>query len=353
MPPSADIDHPPNGNGLSISHSNGHHRGTMSHITRPLVPGVYVPTVLFFDQDEEIDTATVRRHAVHLAREGVAGIAVQGSNGEAVHLTPKERDTVTRETREALDSAGFSSIPLIVGCGAEATRQAIGLCKEAAAAGGDYALILPPSYYKGLFSPESIKSFFRDIADASPIPIILYNYPPAVGGVDLNSDVLIELGQHPNIAGCKFTCANTGKLARVAAAFKGPSSNGKQNGANSSAGQFACFGGSGDFTLQTMISGGQGIIGGIANLAPKTCIQTMKCYDDGNIKEAQRLQEILARGDWAAIQTGLVGTKVAMQEYLGYGGWARKPLPKPEGEERRKIVEDFAELMELEKTLAA
>lgn len=353
MPPSADIDHTPNGNGLSTSHSNGYHRGTMSPITRPLVPGVYVPTVLFFGQDEEIDTATVRRHAVHLAREGVAGIAVQGSNGEAVHLTPKERDTVTRETREALDSAGFSSIPLIVGCGAEATRQAIGLCKEAAAAGGDYALILPPSYYKGLFSPESVKSFFKDIADASPIPIILYNYPPAVGGLDLTSDVLIELGQHPNIAGCKFTCANTGKLARVAAAFKGPSSHGKQNGANSSAGQFACFGGSGDFTLQTMISGGQGIIGGIANLAPKTCIRTMKCYEEGDTKEAQRLQEVLARGDWAAIQTGLVGTKVAMQEYMGYGGWARKPLPRPEGEERRKIVEGFAELMELENSLVA
>ncbi|KAK7966415.1 uncharacterized protein PG986_000692 [Apiospora aurea] len=350
MPPSADFDTTQNGNGRSASHSNGLQRARMSHTTRPLVPGVYVPTVLFFDQDEEIDTETVRRHAVHLAREGVAGIAVQGSNGEAVHLTPKERVTVTRATREALDSAGFSNTPLIVGCGAEATRQAIELCKEAAAAGGDYALILPPSYYQGLFTSDSVKSFFKDIADASPIPIILYNYPPAVGGLDLNSDVLIELGQHPNIVGCKFTCANTGKLARVAAAFKGLS-NGKQNGSNSASGKYVCFGGSGDFTLQTMISGGQGIIGGIANLAPKTCIQTMKCYDEGKIQEAQRLQEVLARGDWAAIQTGLVGTKVAMQEYMGYGGWARKPLPKPEGEERRKIVESFAELMELENKL--
>lgn len=325
----------------------------MSPITRPLVPGIYVPTVLFFDdENEDIDTDTVQRHAVHLAREGVAGIAVQGSNGEAVHLTSQERALVTRTTRDALDSAGFTHMPLIVGCGAQSTREAIQLCNEAAHSGGDYALVLPPSYYQGLFKPETIKSFFTDLADASPIPIILYNYPPAVGGIDLNSDLLIALGRHPNIVGCKFTCANTGKLARVAAAFRGPSANGKQNGSAAAGNsQFICFGGSGDFTLQTLISGGQGIIGGIANLAPKTCIQTMELYQQGNIKEAQRLQEILARGDWAAIQTGLVGTKVAMQECMGYGGWARKPLPRPEGEERRKMVEGFAELMELEKKL--
>ncbi|KAK8110213.1 dihydrodipicolinate synthase [Apiospora kogelbergensis] len=301
----------------------------MSPITRPLVPGIYVPTVLFFDdENEDIDTDTVQRHAVHLAREGVAGIAVQGSNGEAVHLTSQERGLVTRTTRDALDSAGFTHMPLIVGCGAQSTREAIQLCNEAAHSGGDYALVLPPSYYQGLFKPETMKSFFTDLADASPIPIILYNYPPA------------------------FTCANTGKLARVAAAFRGPSANGKQNGSAAAGNsQFICFGGSGDFTLQTLISGGQGIIGGIANLAPKTCIQTMELYQQGNIKEAQRLQEILARGDWAAIQTGLVGTKVAMQECMGYGGWARKPLPRPEGEERRKMVEGFAELMELEKKL--
>jgi len=312
----------------------------MNPIAGHLVPGIYVPTVLFFDKDEEINTDLVSFHAVSLAKDGVAGIVVQGSNGEAVHLTSKERDIVTKNTRDALDAEGFKHMPVIVGCGAQSTREAIQLCKEAADSGGDHALILPPSYYQGLFTPETVKSFFLDVADASPIPIILYNYPPAVGGIDLSSDLLIELGQHQNIVGCKFTCGNTGKLARVAAAFK------KGKGA-----PFLCFGGSGDFTLQTLIGGGQGIIGGIANLAPKTCIRTMGYYQQGKIKEAQRLQEILARGDWAAIQTGLVGTKVAMQEYMGYGGWARKPLPRPEGEERHKIVESFRELMELEMEL--
>ncbi|KAK8004039.1 hypothetical protein PG989_003758 [Apiospora arundinis] len=314
----------------------------------PLIPGIYVPTVLFFDDDEEIDTDTVARHAIHLAREGVAGIAVQGSNGEAVHLSPQERNLVTRTTRDGLDSAGFAQMPLIVGCGAQSTRDAIQLCKDAAASGGDYALILPPSYYQGLFKPETVKTFFEDVAEASPIPIILYNYPPAVGGLDLSSDLISALGRHPNIVGCKFTCANTGKLSRVAASFKGQDqgSNGKQMSS-----PFSCFGGSGDFTLQTLIGGGHGIIGGIANLAPRTCVQTMNYYEEGNIKEAQRLQEVLARGDWAAIKTGLVGTKVAMQEYLGYGGWARKPLPRPEGKERDTILESFAELMELEKKL--
>lgn len=336
---------------LDMQSSHGHINGysqqaNMAANARPLVPGIHVPTVLFFNSEEEIDVDTVTRHAVWLAKSGVAGLAVQGSNGEAVNLTSEERDLVTRTTRRALDGAGYTHVPVIVGCGAQATREAIKLCKEAAAAGGDYALILPPSYYQGLFKADTIREFFTDVADASPIPVLIYNYPGAVSGLDLTSDALIELGRHPNIIGCKFTCGNTGKLARVAAAF-----NSRPKAQAGHPKPFFCFGGSGDFLLQTLVSGGSGIIGGIANIAPKVCAEIAKSYDDGNLKDAQKYQEVLARGDWAAIRTGLVGTKVALQEYNGYGGWARKPLPRPQGEERQKIVDDFRELVDLEKTL--
>merc|ERR1712000_508791 len=194
------------------------------HTYRPLIPGVYVPTMCFFEaKTEEIDTTTIAQHAVRLARAGVTGLATQGSNGEAVHLTHAERYTVTATTRRALNENGFSHLPIIVGCGSQSTRETIEYCREAYEAGGDYALVLPPSYYATLFAPasETILNYFTTVADSSPIPILIYNFPGGANGVDLSSDVIIKLSQHPNIVGVKLTCGNTGKLNRVASATRG------------------------------------------------------------------------------------------------------------------------------------
>lgn len=314
-------------------------------IRRTLVPGIYVPTVAFFDQaTDNVDEATIASHAVRLAKAGVAGIATQGSNGEAVHLSHRERNLVTRITRKALDDAGFGYMPVIVGCGAQSTRETIELCEEAASAGGDYALVLPPGYYQGLFSKETVKDFFRDVATASPIPILIYNYPGAVSGLDLSSDTIIDLSQHPNIVGCKLTCGNTGKLNRIAAATRASTVSDPGSG-------FMCMGGSVDFTLQTLIGGGSGIIGGMANIAPKSCVKLIELFENGKIAEARKLQALVARGDWAAIQGGIVGTKAALMSHFGYGGYARKPLPRPSKEDTRRWRDAFSELVDLEKSL--
>jgi 4-hydroxy-2-oxoglutarate aldolase len=314
-------------------------------IRRTLVPGIYVPTVAFFDQTtDNVDVEIIASHAIRLAKAGVAGIATQGSNGEAVHLSHRERNLVTRTTRKALDDAGFGYMPVIVGCGAQSTRETIELCEEAASAGGDYALVLPPGYYQGLFSKETVKDFFRDVATASPIPILIYNYPGAVSGLDLSSDTIIELAQHPNIVGCKLTCGNTGKLNRIAAATRASTVSDSGSG-------FMCMGGSVDFTLQTLIGGGSGIIGGTANIAPKACVKLIELFENGKVAEARKLQAIVARGDWAAIQGGIVGTKAALISHFGYGGYARKPLPRPSKEDNRRWRDAFAELVELEKSL--
>ena len=312
---------------------------------RPLMPGVYVPTVAFFKANEDLDLDTIRKHAMRLAKAGVAGIATQGSNGEAVHLTHQERQQVTRTTREALRDGGFDSLPLIVGCGSQSTRETIELCREALASGGDYALVLPPSYYKPSHKSDTIVEFFKDVADASPIPIIIYNYPAAVAGIDLNSDVINELSKHPNIVGCKLTCGNTGKLARIAAATG--ASTPAYAGSN-----FMCMGGSADFTLQTLIVGGSGVICGIGNVAPRACVKIVDLFTAGKLAEAKKLQAVVARGDWAAIAGGIVGTKSALETYFGYGGMARKPLPRATESEAAKFAGDFKEIVELEKTLS-
>ncbi|KAF2146891.1 uncharacterized protein K452DRAFT_218239 [Aplosporella prunicola CBS 121167] len=312
---------------------------------RALTPGVYVPIVAFFDPEtEDLDLATTASHAVRLAEAGVTGITTQGSNGEAVHLSHEERDLITSTTRRALDAAGFSSMPLMVGCGAQSTRESIALCRAAAAAGGDAALVLPPAYYQGLFAADTVAAFFRAVADASPIPILIYNYPGAAAGLDLSSDAIIALAQHPNIVGCKLTCGNTGKLARVAAATHAAVPGDRGSG-------FLCLGGSADFTLQTLVAGGSGIIGGLANVAPKACTHLMRLYDEGRVKEARRLQAVVARGDWAAIRGGIVGTKAALVAHFGYGGYARQPLPRPGKEESEAWRRDFEELVGVEKGL--
>ena len=315
-----------------------------ANMIKPLRPGVYVPTVVFFNESEDLDLPTIGEHAVRLAKAGVAGLATQGSNGEAVHLSHEERQLVTKTTRNALDDAGFHSMPIIVGCGSQSTRETIELCREALKSGGDYALVLPPSYYKPMHNPDTIIEFFQDVADASPIPIMIYNYPGAVAGIDLGSDVINQLAKHPNIVGCKLTCGNTGKLARVAAATDAVTPSNSGSG-------FMCMGGSADFTLQTMVVGGSGVICGVGNVVPKACVKVIDLYAQGKLAEAKKLQAVVARGDAAAIAGGIVGTKSALDTYLGYGGIARKPLPRPTKQDAMRYANEFKEVVELEKSL--
>lgn len=341
------------------------------HTRRPLLRGVYVPTVCFFDEvTEDLDIDAIARHAVKLARSGVRGLATQGSNGEAVHLSSQEKQLVTSTTRKALNDAGFPQMPIIVGCGAQSTREAITLCREAWEAGGDYALVLPPSYYAGLFAPgcETVVRFFMAVANASPIPLIIYNYPGAVNSMDLSSDVIVKLSQHPNIVGVKLTCGNTGKLNRVVAATRTGSRKSRPSrtaaatfteqliddvheGDNDDAPEFLVLAGSADFTIQSLVAGGHGILAGLANIAPKACVKIMSSYKGQRLQEAQALQEIVSRGDWTAIQGGVVGVKAGMMGWSGYGGYAREPLPRPTADEATKWKEGFRELVTLEKSL--
>lgn len=302
----------------------------------PLLQGVYVPTVAFFKPDEEIDLAVTEKHAAYLARSGVTGLVAQGSNGEAVHLDREERKAITAATRRAVDAAGYPAMPVIAGTGAASTRETIQLSKDAGASGADAVLVLPPSYYKGLVNTEALHAHFLAVADASPVPVLIYNFPGASSGLDLSSEDILALSKHPNIIGCKLTCGNTGKLARIAAESKP---------------EFLTFGGSADFTLQTLIAGGDGIIGGTANLIPRSCVRLMDLYRSGKIQEAQKLQAVVARADWVAINRGFVAVKSGLQSYHGYGGPPRRPCVVPSDATIATIQEEFREGMETERAL--
>jgi len=300
-----------------------------------LTRGIYVPTVAFFTPEDQVDIETTVSHATRLIQAGVAGLVTHGSNGEAVHLDHEERNLITKATRKALVQADKPDLPLIVGCGAQSTRETIKLCRGAAESGGTHAMILPPSYYGGLLATELIVQHFENVANASPIPLLVYNFPAPCGGLDLSSDTILRLARHPNIVGAKLTCGNTGKLARVVAGTRDL--------------DFVTFGGSADFTIQTLSVGGHGVIAGTANLVPRLCLRLMQLWDDGAMAEATELQGILARGDWAAIKGGFVSVKAALQRYHGYGGLPRLPCAVLEGKALEAQMVEFREVMELER----
>ncbi|KAI9843773.1 MAG: hypothetical protein M1837_006134 [Sclerophora amabilis] len=338
----------PQTDGMNASEGvNGHghgHEPTQGPL-RPLRAGIYAPTLTFFDPvTEDLDLPDIRRHAVRLATAGLVGLVTMGSNGEAVHLDREERRLVTSNTREALDSAGFEHLPVIAGASEQSLRGTVQLCNEAASAGADYVLVISPSYFRAAMDEDALYEYFTATADNSPLPVVLYNYPGAVAGVDLDSDLIIKLAAHPNIVGTKFTCGNSGKLTRVASATNALTP--KHDGSG-----FMAFGGLADFTLQTLVSGGSGIIAGSANVFPKVCVHVFDLFNQGKIDEAAQVQKLLSKCDWVLTKAAVPGTKSALQQYSGYGGYPRQPLQRVSDSTAEALGAQISEIMKLEQSL--
>ncbi|KIX95191.1 uncharacterized protein Z520_09107 [Fonsecaea multimorphosa CBS 102226] len=314
-----------------------------SAVQPALVPGIYAAIPTFFGQDETLDLETLEAHVTRLVQAGIAGVVTLGSNGEAVHLTSEEKKLVTSRTRQVMVSAGRGDMPVVVGSSAQSVAETVQLCRDAAEAGGSHVLVLPPSYYKAAMTPKAIHDFYIKVADASPLPLVVYSYPAVVSDINLSSDQIIAISQHPNIVGTKFTCGDTGKLARVARAMSAC------NGGNSPS--YWAVGGLADFILQAMLVGGSGVIAGTANLFPKVCIEVFRLTEKGMYKEAMALQADLAEADWAHTVLGIGATKAALQHFYGYGGAPRLPLVAPPTVVVQELSEKLARIVALENSL--
>lgn len=177
----------------------------MPHARAP-PSGIYPPLVNFFNEDKSLDLESIRQHAVQTAKTGVTGLVIMGSNGEAMHLERDERVSIVSTIRKALDAEGLTSFPLIIGCGQQSKRSTLLTIQDAKEAGGDFALVLPPSYWPLAMNKPNVTKYFKELADESAIPILIYNFPLVANGVTVDSDQLIELSKHDNIVGCKLTC---------------------------------------------------------------------------------------------------------------------------------------------------
>lgn len=161
-----------------------------SQLSAPPPPGVYVPVPTFFEGSSKngqgisqiyknrVDTETQGQHSVYLAKSGIKGLVLLGSTGESIHLQADERKTLISSVRKALEDAGFQKFPIIVGVLTNSIEDAISQLADAHEAGADWGLVLAPGYFGASVSQAGICEWYKAIADASIMPILLYALAP-------------------------------------------------------------------------------------------------------------------------------------------------------------------------------
>ena len=144
----------------------------------PAVPGgVWCPVVSLYKDTarQEVDLEASYIYFSHLIRGGVNGLVLQGSTAEAALLSREERIDLTRTARRAATDLGVPHFPLAAGVSGQSTNETLKLVEDAAGAGANFGLLLPPSYWPKAITNDALVDFYREVADISPIPIIAYN----------------------------------------------------------------------------------------------------------------------------------------------------------------------------------
>jgi 4-hydroxy-2-oxoglutarate aldolase len=285
----------------------------------PTIAGIYPPVPTFFDEREDLDLATLREHLKRLKAAGIANIVALGSNGEAVHLSPDERQQVIATVRESMGPEA----QILAGVGEQSTRTTLALAHLAAESGADVALVLPPHHYRPRMDGFALRAHYLAVADGSPLPVMIYNMPANSAGVDLDAETVIALSAHPNIIGLKDSSGNVAKLAQVAAdAREG----------------FVVLAGSAGFLVPALAVGARGAIAALANIAPRECLQLMELWQAGKLDEARMLQARLIPVNSAVTSGyGVAGLKAALEFAAHYGGAPRRPLPPLTDGERVRL----------------
>jgi 4-hydroxy-2-oxoglutarate aldolase len=281
-----------------------------------LLDGIYPPIPTPFDEKGKIAVDALKRNLLFLDQFDLRGLVVLGSNGEYVLLSEKEKLLVIETARELVPSHRL----LIAGTGCQSTDGTLELTKRAAAIGVDAVLIITPSYYRRLMTPETLIHHFFTIADDSPVPILIYNMP-ACTGIDLEAETVAALAQHPNIIGLKDSSGNIVKMGAIR----------QQTGS-----RFQILAGSGGFLVPALSMGAIGGIMALANIAPHACIALRRYFLETRQAEARELQlRMIPVNDAVTSRWGVPGLKAAMDILGLYGGPVRMPL-RPVSDEVRK-----------------
>ena len=285
--------------------------------------GVLAPLTTPFDAETgDVAPLLLRQEARDLLAAGLDGVVVAGSTGEAPLLDDGELVRVVGWLREVVPEDRW----LVAGTGTESTRAAVRLAGEAAAAGADAVLVRPPAYYASLLPPAAFADHFRRVADASPVPVIVYNIPKYTH-VMLQDATLRALADHERIVGFKDSSGDLKVFAGFRAALP----------------RAAGLVGSGSLLYPALELGAAGGVLGVACFAPALCARLYAAFRAGDLAAAGALQERLVAPNKEIVGgMGPAGIKAAMELVGLPGGPVRAPLQPLDAKQRARVAELLA-----------
>ena len=335
--------------------------------------GIFPPITTPFYPDGNVYYKKLESNVERHSKAPIAGLVVQGSTGEAILLSDQERRDVLKAAREA---AAPNKV-LIAGTGIESAIETLRLTEYAATLGYDVAMVRTPHYYKGQMNrPENMLTFFRTVADRSPLPVIIYNFPQATG-YDMPVELVVELAGHPNIIGIKessgsiektqklvegtrhvqravavtevqeavtgrmMAAANGGQLVPAGAAAK-PSSSAVQvvGGLKTRRKEvgFQVLVGAAQKLEASLGVGAVGAILAFACPAPTACFEIYAAWKENNLAIAREKQQRIAEAaQRIAAEMSVPGIKYAMDVNGYYGGPVRLPLLTLKADQKAEV----------------
>jgi 4-hydroxy-2-oxoglutarate aldolase len=287
--------------------------------------GIYAALTTPYAPDGNVSLADFKHNIQRYNGTDLAGYVVLGSTGEAVLLTAAEMDGLLVTAKEA---AGPGK-RLIAGTGAESTAETIRRTKRAAELGYHLALVKTPYYYKPAYKPEVLIAHFRSVADASPIPVLLYSVPQFTG-VTLETPEIVALAEHPNIIGIKDSSGNVHRVSEVVAAAPAG---------------FQVLTGGASVVFPSVALGARGAILALACALPEKCVALYDFCRREQYAAARELQSVLARASKLIVsESGIPGVKFVMDQRGYRGGLPRLPLQPLSESKKKRITELLAQL---------
>ena len=272
-----------------------------------------------FGEDEQVDARALRANLERWNRTGVSGYVALGSTGERVHLDEREYVEVIEAAREAVPR----EMLLLAGAGQHSTRASLRETQLAARAGADAVLLIPPHFYRGAMTTDVLFKHYNAVADASPLPVVVYSIPQNTG-LGVAPELAARLAAHPNVVGIKDSSGdllNLNETLRLA-----PD-------------DFAVLTGHGGIFYHALAAGARGGILAAACAAPRLAVAIQRAFERGAHEQALGMQRRLSPlAKAVTVSFGVGGLKAAL-DLAGYeGGLVRAPLTMPGEEARREIA---------------
>ncbi len=287
-----------------------------------MIDGVFPPIPTPFSSDA-VDVVAMGSNVDRWMQTGIRGVVVLGSNGEAPFLNESDSDAAVAAAREHVPSNRLC----IAGVGRESTIETIRATKRAADLGVDAVLVRTPSFFKALLTSEVFVAHYTAVADASPVPVILYNFT-AVTGVTLPVEVISTLAAHPNIVGIKESGSDLKYVSALIA---------------NTPDDFVLLAGSAPVFYPCLLVGATGGVLALASVVPDLCVELYDLTQSGRHSEARELQRRLTPlAGLVTSRYGVPGLKAALS-LLGFrAGEPRLPLQsiRPEAIDEIRVVLD-------------